>query len=294
MTRLVVDPQTLRELQVALISTLARAQGEHGVALNALNRTLTTIDAAVTARRARVQQCEAALQRCRNSDRGDCSIESSALAEAQHRLDIALRARTRASQAGLEYESRARASLKRLESLQAEGKRYLALKLDRVAAVNADGTHNSGTIPTYTLAAGPGSAGGLGVHSLPGLPPAFMMVPVSLIDQNENPILGPADFMKGYSIEDLDYAFDLLESRVLPDLASGLGEASFAAADRANGSYGCRSLGDTFRGFFGNDAIRLELGAGGRYTITNGRHRIFVASLFGRPYVPARIVGGNA
>lgn len=293
MSKLVVDPQTLRALQLALKSTFAGVQAEHRSTLNAVNRTLLTIDAAVKSRQARVQQCQAALEACRNSERDDCSGEAAALAEAQRRLAAALNARKLASQAATDYESQARASLKRLDSVQAEGQRYLTFKLDKVAAVNAGGSGGRRTVNAlHSLAVGSAEAGGLGVHSLPGLPAGFMMVPVDLIDQTENAINGPQDFGKGYSIEDLDYAFDLLASQVLPGLANGSSPSYFAEADQANGSYGTRSLSDTYSGFFGGDAIRLELRPDGTYRITNGRHRIFVASHFRRQYVPALVVGG--
>lgn len=294
MSRLVVEPQTLRALQLALKSTFDRVQAEHSAALSAAKRILVTVDAAVVLRQARVNQCQTALEACRNSEREDCSIEAAALAEAQRRLVAALNARRLASQATSDYESQARAALKRLESLQAEGHRYLAFKLDKVAAVDAGGSGGTSSVSgPGSVSVGTAFAAGPGVHSVPGLPTGFMMVPVELIDQSENPIGGPQDFGKGYSIEDLDYAFDLLSSQVLPGLANGSSPSSFAATDNANGSYGTRSLSDTYSGFFGGDAIRLELRPDGTYSITNGRHRIFVASRFGRQHVPARIVGGR-
>lgn len=294
MNKLVVDPQTLRALQLALKSTFAKVQGEHRATLNIMKRTLATIDATVESRQARVRQCRTSLDACRRSDRDGCSPEAAALAEAQRRLSAALNARRIASHAATDYELLARVSLKRMESVQAEGQRYLTFKLDKVAAVNAGGTVGGGRPATAlgSRAVDSALAGALGAHSLAGLPAGFMMVPIDLIDQTENPINGPQDFGKGYSIEDLDYAFDLLESQVLPGLANCSGPPSFAATDKANGSYGTRSLSDTFRGFFGGDAIRLELRPDGSYGITNGRHRIFVASHFGRQYVPAHIIGG--
>lgn len=294
MSKLVVDPKTLQALQLALRSVVARVHAEHRTTMNAVTRTLATVDAAVALRQARVQQCERALDACQRSERDDCSAEAAALAEARRRLSDALTARGIARQATTDFESRSRAGLRRLETVEAEGQRYLGFKLDKVNAANAGGAAGRGAAAALgALAVGSVASGGLGVHSLPGLPAGFAMVPVDLIDQSENPIGGAHDFGKGYSIEDLDYAFDLLESQVLPGLASGSTASSFAAADQANGSHGTRSLSDTFSGFFGGDAIRLELRPDGTYAITNGRHRIFVASRFGRPYVPARIIGGQ-
>ena len=290
MSKIVVDPQTLRALQLTLKATLIKAIDAHRSTMHEMRRVLLTIDGAVKVRQAKVHQCENALHACRRSDRNDCFVEAAALAEAQRRLAAALSAQRQASQAASAFESRSRASLKRLEGIQAEGQRYLSFKLDKVNAVNAGGTGPTSAAASIgsMLTSGPGSEG-LGARSVPGLPPGFTMVPVAQIDQTENPINGPQDFGKGYSIEDLDYAFDLLETQVLPGLASGSTASSFAATDQANGSYGTRSLSDTFSGFFGGDAIRLELRPDGSYAITNGRHRIFVASQFGRQYIPARV-----
>lgn len=293
MTALVVDPRTLQALQLKLTATLARAGEEHRMTMYAVHRTVTRIDAAVTSRKARVQQCEQALRACQESDRSDCSHESAALVEAQRRLGSALHARAVAAQAATDYGSRSRASLRRLEDIDAEGQRYLRFKLDRVNAVTAGGSSPRGGSGPATTSPGASAVGAGAVHAAPGLPAGFAMVPVALIDQTENPIHGPQDFTKGYSIEDLDYAFDLLETQVLPGLSAGSDSSAFAAADRAAGSFGRRSLSDTFSGFFGGDAIRLEQRPDGTYSITNGRHRIFVASRFGRPFVPARIVGGR-
>lgn len=294
MSKLVVDPQTLRVLQLTLKAALVKAIDAHRSTLHEMRQVLSTIDGAVRARQAKVHQCENSLHACQRSAGSDCSAEATALAEAKRRLAAALTAQRQASRAASVFESRSRASLKRLEGIQAEGQRYLSFKLDRVNAVNAEGTGRVSAASSISsmLTSGP-EAGGVGVHSVPGLPPGFMMVPVAYIDQIENPINGPQDFSKGYSIEDLDYAFDLLESQVLPGLACGLTAANFAATDQANGSYGTRSLSATFSGFFGGDAIRLELRPDGLYAITNGRHRVFVASQFGRQYVPARVTGSS-
>lgn len=294
MTKLVVDPQTLRALQLSLKATLAKVIEAHRSTLHEMRRVLSIIDGAVKVRQAKVRQCENALHACQHSDRSDCSFEAAALAQAQRRLADAQAAQRQASQAASAFESRSRASLKRLEGIQAEGQRYLSFKLDKVNAVDAGGTGSaSAASSSGSMPSGGSGAGGLGAHSVPGLPHGFTMVPVAEIDQTENPINGPQDFGKGYSIEDLDYAFDLLENQVLPQLASGSTASSFAATDQANGSYGTRSLSDTFSGFFGGDAIRLELRPDGSYAITNGRHRVFVASQFGRQYVPARVIGSS-
>lgn len=295
MSDLFVEPKTLRALQVALRSMLAQAQDEHRKVTVSCRRALDTITSAILVRQAKVEQCQIALERCLNSERESCSMEAAALAEAQRRLAAAHIARKLATQAVADYQSQANASLKRLELDQSQGLRYLTAKLNKVAAVNAGGARTS----SYGGVAGSGSANGAAtsadqpVQNLPGLPAGCAMIPIELIDQAENPIKHPQDFGKGYSIEDLDYAFDLFESQILPGIASGADASSFSALDRANGVYGKRSLSDTFSGFLGGDAIKLELRPDGRYSITNGRHRIFVATQYGRTHVAAFMSGAT-
>jgi hypothetical protein len=176
--------------------------------------------------------------------------------------------------------------------MQSQGIRYLAVKLDKVAAVNAGGARSAtGVISSLGgVAVNSSAASGQGIQIPPGMPAGYAMVPVSLIDQTENPINGPQDFGKGYSIEDLDYAFDLFESQVLPAIAGGANASTFQALDQSNGVFGTRSLSDTFSGFLtGSGAIKLERQPDGSFHITNGRHRIYVASQYGRTYVPAFI-----
>ena len=161
MSKIVVDPQTLRALQLTLKATLIKAIDAHRSTMHEMRRVLLTIDGAVKVRQAKVHQCENALHACRRSDRNDCFVEAAALAEAQRRLAAALSAQRQASQAASAFESRSRASLKRLEGIQAEGQRYLSFKLDKVNAVNAGGTGPTSAAASIgsMLTSGPGSEG---------------------------------------------------------------------------------------------------------------------------------------
>jgi hypothetical protein len=295
MSKLVIHPQTLRALQIALKSALTDVQGEHRKVTIAGQRVATTIDDAIRVRQAKVEQCRLALDRCLASERDSCAAEAAALAEAERRLAAAHAARGQATQAIADYQSQANASLKRLELTHSQGLRYLSAKLDKVLAVSAGGASGiggGGATTTSSLGATAlrsAMSAVAGIHRLPGMPSGSAMIPVGLIDQTEAPINGSQDFGKGYSIEDLDYAFELFESQILPGLASGANAATFSAQDHANRVFGTRSLSDTFSGFFGHDAIKLDPLPGGTFHIANGRHRVYVASLYGRQYVPAFI-----
>lgn len=170
------------------------------------------------------------------------------------------------------------------------GKGFVA----RYAGRGGGGGAPGGVAPVFTInGTNPATeAAPIGAHTLPGLPVGCHMIPVNMIDQAESPIDGPQDFGKGYSIEDLNYAFDLLEGEILPDLANGADASSFSERDRARGMYGTRSLSDTYSGFldrWSNNVIKLELRPDGTYRIANGRHRVYVAAQSGRQFVPAFI-----
>jgi len=127
------------------------------------------------------------------------------------------------------------------------------------------------------------------------MPSGWYMVPITAIDQSENPISGASDFSKGYSIEDLEHAFNLLDQEVLPALASGADEDFLAAKDNEDRTWGTRSLSMTFRDFLQDKAesIRLAMRPDGACSISNGRHRVWVATRMGRTHVPAFIEGAG-
>jgi hypothetical protein len=124
-----------------------------------------------------------------------------------------------------------------------------------------------------------------------GAPPGFAMVPLSLIDDSDSNVHRPEAFGKGYSPEDLAWAFGALHEVVLPAMAKGLGRDHFAELDQQCGYMGVHSYSDTYLGFFSlDDAITLDRTAGG-YRVANGYHRLWVARRAGLHEVPAYIGG---
>lgn len=289
MSNIRVDPSALRALQLLLMSATSKVEDVRRAAQHAGMNELARAESVVSLRRGAVDRCQRALETCEAAEGRECSREWSELADARRQLSDATSAVKLIRSAIVDFESSSLAVVNRISRIQFEGQRYLAFKLDKVLAVNTGGASSSGGTSARSVGAGSVAPAG-GSTSAPGLPSGFLMVPVSEIDQSENPVTGPQDFGKGYSIEDLDYAFDLLEGQILPSLAGGSTADSFRAIDKLNGSFGTRSLSDTYSGFFGGDAIRLERRVDGTYGILNGRHRVFVAGQYGRQYVPARIV----
>ncbi|MEZ2188631.1 hypothetical protein [Corynebacterium sp. CCM 9204] len=194
------------------------------------------------------------------------------------------------AEAGLiNYRTSSRASLQSIQFYVDQGVRYLQDKLNVVLSLNAESKSD------YAASTGSGIQNGRRCEltdCYTALPVGFTLVAVSEIDQSENPIVGPQDFGKGYSIEDLSRAFDLLERYVLPGMDRGWGKEEFKNIDEKLEMSGCRSLSDTYSGFFDEHAgnyIRLEARSDGKYGIINGRHRIYVAEKTGRTVVPAKI-----
>ena len=124
-----------------------------------------------------------------------------------------------------------------------------------------------------------------------GAPAGFALVPLSLIDDSDSTVHGPEAFGKGYSPDDLAWAFSALHDVVLPAMAAGLGQDHFAELDQRFGFIGAHSYSDTYLNFFSlNDAIKLDQTPSG-YRVANGYHRIWIARRAGLREVPAYIGG---
>lgn len=142
---------------------------------------------------------------------------------------------------------------------------------------------------------GPAATGGshempAGVRSVPGLPPGYALVPLSLVDDSDTGVHGPADFRKpGYTPEDLAWSYEAFETVVLPALARGDPD-DLSRRDAAEGLVGCRSYSDCGSGFLTDgNAIKLSLRPDGRFDVGNGYHRLWLARQLGREWVPARV-----
>lgn len=130
---------------------------------------------------------------------------------------------------------------------------------------------------------------GGGVHGVgQGLPEGWEMVPLSAIDDADSAVVGPESFGKGYSPDDLTWAFTALNEVVLPAISRGEGSDYFQELDQAQGRAGSRSYDDTYRGFFEKgSAIKLDRRADGTFGVGNGYHRIWLARQLGLQSLPA-------
>ena len=114
-------------------------------------------------------------------------------------------------------------------------------------------------------------------------------VPLTEINVSDSHVHSPADFSK-VSHDEMIEGFRKLEDLVQPSVERGWTGDDFSRLDAERGldyEHGYHRIYDAF---YGSDAIRLEHGADGQYTVVNGYHRLYVASEQGIAAVPARII----
>jgi hypothetical protein len=142
------------------------------------------------------------------------------------------------------------------------------------------------TIPNKPSVDTPGS------YAPKGIPEGFIMFPVSAIEDPQG-MSSDADFSKGFSPDDLLWGMHALNATILPMLSSGgtgTGtEDLLTNQDMDQGRCGCRSLSDTYSGYFGDTAIKLDGVDDGKFMISNGRHRVWLAKKNGITHLPVRI-----
>jgi hypothetical protein len=247
---------------------------------------------AIDERRIELEAARAAMDACLGTEGADCSDAVARFRRADERMRFAVRARALLQHAEAEFApARARCD-ERLSDLIPRASHALAELETRLTGYLAVTMVAGGAAD-----AGPGIGRGTGVGApaatavgMPALPGGASMVPIdSIIDDGS--ITGPADFTKGYSIDDLSVAFEMLLDVVLPAIALGKDYDYFQERDAAANRYGTRSLSDTFSGFFRDSAIVLVRQSDGRFSVANGKHRVWLARRLGIISIPARIQG---
>jgi hypothetical protein len=246
------------------------------------------IACAVDERRFELEAARAAMEACLETGGADCSDAVAGYRRAEDRMRLAVRARDLLQHAEAEFTpARARCN-ERLSDLIPRASHALAELESRLTGYLAV-TMTAGGAGDV----GPGRGSGVGVPAanaagMAALPGGVSMVSIdSIVDDGS--ITGPADFTKGYNIDDLSVAFEMLLDVVLPAVALGKDRDYFRERDAAANRYGTRSLSDTFSGFFGDSAIALERQPDGCFRVANGRHRIWLARHLGITSVPARV-----
>lgn len=250
----------------------------------------------LASRERELSNARAALEDCLRSENADCSASAARVHRAEASVIQARGALASARSTQSDLRTRVSARKREITRLAEKSEIFLLLRLrelrDYVALAgggevrSTSATGGGGGTPS-PASSGPSPGGFV---TAPGLPVGFALVPLALIDQNASTVHGVADFQKGYSPDDLAWAFEAFQHVVLPALAAGKSTDYFRDLDQRGGLQGTRSYSMTHSQFLGaGDAIRLNLQPNGTFTIANGQHRVWVASRYGIAHVPARV-----
>jgi hypothetical protein len=286
----------LRTLEVDLAVALKASAQEMRVAVG-------EIEAELLARRSRLDRAEAALSAARAElDRcvraippADCSGLIRALSAAERALVAAQDEHQKAS------EARARIGAVEADLARAAARASSRIQVLMPAALTDCGRARS-RVATY-LEGGAGSAGSppVGIAPLVQAPATgrtggmagtlgpVEIVSLSSIDSSDSNVTGPESFEK-ISWADAQWSTDALASVVAPAVSQGKGRDYFVGRDRREERSGVRSYTGVYDGYFGSDrAIKLSRGPDGRFSVTNGYHRIWAAQQAGLTSLPARV-----
>jgi hypothetical protein len=116
------------------------------------------------------------------------------------------------------------------------------------------------------------------------------VVPVSLDDIPAEALgfLSKDDFRK-YSYDQMLNGVRRFDREVRPAVEAGQGRDYFRAKDREVGVDYQHGLERLYDAFYGSEPIRVTKLKSGRYDVTNGRHRLFVAKQAGLRSLPMRV-----
>jgi hypothetical protein len=245
----------------------------------AAEQSVRNIRADLARRRAALAHARAELAACERGEDGSCDGQVQAVQRETLRVQSAEQALRLAERAQASFQAPKARFVRQVSALEADGAKLLS-------SLSSD-------LEAYLAGAGTGAASarqpGSDSSSRDGLPDGWEMVPVSAIDDSESGVTGPESFGKGYSPDDLGWGLDALDEVVLPAMRQGKGLDYFQGRDQAERRVGTRSYTDTYLGFFGDSAIKLEPRANGSYGVGNGYHRVWVAKRLGLHAVPGRV-----
>lgn len=271
-------------------AALARASIER-----TMRRIETEAQAAIDRARGELGRAVERLQSCRRHEGASCSSEAAEVERARQHLQNMYTVAAEIRQLDIDHSNAALRYRSALESLEQAAQQQLqraGSALDTYLAQNATRASDA----ERTSLGGQGATDGRSqspdaLHQPPGFPSDIFMVPLSLIDDDDSQVRGPADFGKGYTPADLEWAHEAFVRIIMPGVVSGQTYDDFQARDAREGRIGTRSYADTYSGFFDeSEAIRLSA-AGQRFSVDNGYHRIWVARQMGIDMIPAKVWG---
>ncbi|MCV7278333.1 hypothetical protein H7J88_01570 [Mycolicibacterium flavescens] len=262
----------------------------------------------------------------RGESGGDCGGYRRQVQQCEAELQRALRGRAMIAEAAAQFRHAQSRYTTKMSEILLDGRKLL-----RTAAERSEGYQKASTyVPTTTLLSGTGSSGGgilfdsgpsagMGFGSAatsagvaatsapaswrdrPGvevpswIPAGYALIPLSAIadDGGITSTAAFADNPNKHPVADLRWAVNALDDVVIPAMERKDDPLDYLERrDAAEGRSGARSYAQTYRGFFGDDAVALSPLPDGTFDVTNGYHRIFLRREAHFDYVPARIIGG--
>lgn len=277
------------ELSSALRTYVARMRQGQALVEQRLGAAEAAAQQAVTEARRELLVAMERLEACRQQEDTDCRWAAAAVDRAKRHLEAMYAVARDIADLRAQHQPVARRFSTALNTLGQQVQRELTRAgdtLDVYLGSTAGGRRTSGSSASGPLTGDPSAAPSL--SQPPGFPTDIVMVPLALIDSSDTHVHGPADFQKGYSPADIEWAHEAFISVIMPGVAKGLTLDDFRARDQREGRTGTRSYADTYSGFFGNDAIKLNP-KGQMFDAGNGHHRLWVARQMGLTAVPAKV-----
>ena len=258
------DERRIAASAVNELTQSLRATREHLLEVNAQSKSavrhaLGGITTELYSRQSELARAEEALRICEGMEDADCSAARLRVGRAREAVRIAKDVLRRAENAERDLV----ATLTRVDDdfqiASDDGLRQLAKlrhRLDEYGSL-AVAPPVSGAMRT---GGGSPAARSFSARFVPeGMPAGFQMIPLSEVDIAASLVVGEADFKKGYSPDDLEWAFHALEQVVLPELALGASPDAFRERDLRANLQGTRSYSMTYSQFFQlSDAISLS------------------------------------
>lgn len=282
--------RSVQELRQALSQTHRRTVDNLDGGLRAARHILGEIKSEIARRREHLRRTEEELAACRALLEAHCSDQlrrRNAARVAMETAERVLRSATRRVDALNSQSIVLRANC---DEITIGGQKFLRNLSEQIAGYATVGLPSTRGVAKEPATGSVVTSSMDSLESPPGLPEGIFLVPLFAIDTSDSAIRGRSDFRKGYTPEDLDWAFDAFEQVVLPSMAAGNGVSLLRDRDAASGLSGTRSYSMTFSQFTNlGDAIRLTRQHDGSFKVANGYHRLWIAQRTGRSYVPARI-----
>lgn len=250
----------------------------------------------VSAAERRLDDAQHALARCEGArpplncsgPAAEVSAARQALDDARARLDDARRAVSAIQQAQDAFRTAARTAQNYFNGRARGGIREAAAFIGALDQYSSSASAGAG--------GGGGGSGGAGAAAPSGAlgTTGCELVDLANIDDSDSRVGGPGDFRESFSHSDAVWATEELQGKMIPAVQAGRDRDYFVGRDRAEGRSADRSYARLYDTWFGDDrAIKLSRNNSGKFEVTNGYHRIFVARQLGIPAVPARVRGGS-